>query len=85
MVNRVLRADGDMHNALPEPDDPSRLRANPKSSFDEEGDAIGLAIPQPVDERLLNCVVERFDTMLPRAVSSLVNRGDRIGPSFVTW
>lgn len=82
MVNRLFRVNGDMHSALPEPVDPSRLRENPRSSFDEEGDVIGLAIPQPVDERLFNSMADdRFDTTLPRVVSSLVGRGDRMAPS----
>ena len=80
VVNRECRADGDMHSALPEPVDPSRLKANPKSSFDEEGDNIGL--PQPVDERLFEGTAdERFDIMLPLGVSTLVNRGDRMSTS----
>lgn len=80
VVNRGCRAVGDLHSALPEPVDPSRLKANPKSIFDEEGDNIGL--PQPVDERLFEGTAdERFDIMLPRGVSTLVNRGDRMAPS----
>jgi len=77
VANGGFRVDGDLHSALPEPVDPSRLRANPNSSFDEEGDAIGLVIPRPVDESLFNRSADaRSDIMLPRAVSSLVNRGD---------
>ena len=82
VVNRGFRVDGDLHSAHPEPVEPSRLKANPNSSLDEEGDDNGLVIPQPVDERLFKGVAdERFDIVLPRGVSTLVNRGDRMSPS----
>lgn len=82
VVTRGFRADGDLHSAQPEPVEPSRLKANPNSSFDEEGGDNGLVIPQPVDERLSKGVAdERFDIMLPRGVSTLVNRGDRMSLS----
>lgn|SRR5258706_6994838 len=82
VLNRGFCAEGDLHSAHPEPVDPSRLKANPNSIFDEEGDNNGLVIPQPVEERLFKGVAdERFDIMLPREVSTLVIRGDRVSLS----